>query len=112
MLKTCAIDQGTFKYIQILAKAISGEEQLLVRGWRDCGYHADILEKFERAENEDESVKARCLGGGRITHNPECRTIHIYGYSQGFGRCDHAETQKIVEQEFPDFKVTWTNEGY
>ena len=53
-----------------------------------------------------------CPGGGRITHDPAAKTIFIYGYSQGYGRCDHDKTQAIIQESYPDYQVTWSNDGY
>lgn len=38
----------------------------------------------------------------------------IYGYSQGYGRADHALTKEILENSgiYEDYTITWTNEGY
>ena len=108
-IKPISIDsEGTFKYIQILIepadpndKNTGSEKYLIVRGWQECAFHADVLEKFqyEEMQNEGElnfAYTSSCPGGGRISHDPETKNIVIYGYSQGFGRADHSETQKIV----------------
>ena len=112
MFKGCIIDKGVFKYIQIACKMPDGSQQLVVRGWADCPYHADVLEKFDATENQSQQCQLSCPGGGRIEHDVPAKKIKIFGYSQGFGRCDHAETQRIVQQDFPDYEVTWSNEGY
>ena len=112
---------GVFKYIQIEVipkNKDSGEQNhLIVRGWSDCGYHAQILDKFIKKEllkNQELAQKytAECPGGGRIRHDEANKKIEIYGYSQGFGRCDHQITQGFIQQEYPDYEVTWSNEGY
>ena len=113
---------GVFKYIQIslMPQVDIGEdvgEVVIVRGYSDCAYHADILDKFVQKElnqHEDlrESWQADCPGGGRIEVNEAERTLLIYGYSQGFGRADHAVTKIIIEESMPDYTVTWNNEGY
>ena len=93
------------------------ESYLIVRGFKDCPYHADILEKFEETElKADEELeiyyRTSCPGGGRINHDENNKKIEIYGYSQGFGRCDHQITQGYMQEEFPDYEITWSNEGY
>ena len=67
---------------------------MIVRGFSDCAYHADILDKFVQTElSEDQELAqnytVECPGGGRIRHDEANKRIEIYGYSQGFGRCDH-----------------------
>ena len=49
--------EGSFKYIQILIEPqdqsdpnTGSDSYLIVRGWRDCAYHADVLEKFQNEE--------------------------------------------------------------
>ena len=54
-IKPTRIDgHGVFKYIQILiepkdknAEETGSDEYVIVRGWKDCGYHADVLDKFQ-----------------------------------------------------------------
>ena len=128
LIKPAVFDShGVFKYIQIkltpVSKELVGEdahEVVIVRGWQDCGYHADILQRFRETEfAEDESLEElftlSCPGGGRVDIDSDQKKFQIYGYSQGFGRCDHALSQAILEgpdSPFADHEVTWSNEGY
>lgn len=57
-------------------------------------------------------VDCKILGGGRLTFDPSNRKVHIYGYSVDYGRANHSLTKEIMLQSFPDYEVTWTNEGY
>ena len=44
---------------------------------------ADIYDIFENHLTKiDKQLKGKCLGGGRIRHEPENKEIHVYGYSQ------------------------------
>ena len=88
-----------------------------MRGYADCPYHADILAKFQERElDAHEELRtqwsADCPGGGRVNVSADAKTVFIYGYSQGFGRCDHTVTQALVREAMPDYDVTWSNEGY
>ena len=74
-------------------------------------YHGDIYDRIA-PKIEKLGPKCECVGGGRIFHDAEKKTIEIYGYSQGFGLADHAESARILEKKYPDYKVTWSNEGY
>ena len=108
---------GVFKYIQIQLDMDDEEPYTIVRGWLDCPYHADILAKFNAQELGNEKdlkdkVHASCPGGGRIKVVEQEKTVHIYGYSQGFGRCDHTVSQKLVQESHEGYTVTWSNEGY
>ena len=111
---------GVFKYIQIrlLPKGTNTETEpvTVVRGYLDCPYHADILAKFDERELSQEDLSSEwdseCPGGGRINVDSSAKTLLIYGYSQGFGRCDHSLTQSLIQEALPDYEVTWSNEGY
>lgn len=52
------------------------------------------------------------LGGGRISHEPKEKKIHIYGYSQGYGKADHEVAAKLVKDAYPGYKITISDEGY
>ena len=96
---------GVFKYIQIelrpTASNSDGQLVTLVRGYLDCPYHADILCKFNETEMTkdselEENWMVSCPGGGRINVQEDSKELLIYGYSQGFGRCDHTLTQALI----------------
>ena len=80
MVLSVIIDKGVFKYIQIEC-TIAGQQHLLIRGWKDCNYHADILAKFNNTENPHGQWQTECPGGGRIEHNDQEKKIVIFGYS-------------------------------
>ncbi|XP_064249716.1 14 kDa phosphohistidine phosphatase isoform X1 [Passer domesticus] len=69
---------------------------------------------FERTAEElaPLGLSCECLGGGRLSHRPQERKIHVYGYSVGFGRADHAVTTEKLKAEYPDYEITWADEGY
>lgn len=98
---------GSFKYIQIICQTDQGD-QTVVRGWRDCDYHADILDKFQK--DEPQNGKVWCPGGGRITIDGQ--KITVFGYSIGFGRANHEKTCEILKEAMPGFHMEWNNEGY
>nr|XP_032626680.1 14 kDa phosphohistidine phosphatase [Chelonoidis abingdonii] len=72
---------------------------------------ADIYDKTA-AEIEKQGYDCECLGGGRISHQSKEKKIHVYGYSVGFGRAKHSVSTKILKDEYPDYAVTWADEGY
>ena len=108
LIKPVVLDSnGVFKYIQILIKhKLPGpdtEDTVIIRGSVDCEYHADVLQKFDAMEfGQDASLqgsfKLSCPGGGRVEVNEAAKTLVFYGYSQGFGRANHAQTKEIVEK--------------
>lgn len=83
--------EGVFKYIQIEVKDKEdpAKKRLLVRGYKDCDYHADILERFTIKEVVSQGLSSIISysppGGGRIEHLPDEKKLKIYGYSMGFG---------------------------
>lgn len=105
--------QGKFKYILIeVTDSETKEKKFIVRGYKDCSYHVDILDKVEPTIAKHK-CRAKCVGGGRILHKPEVKAILIYGYSQGFGRADHQIAHKLIQSHFPEYTdVSWSNEGY
>lgn len=83
-----------------------------MRGYKRCSYHVDIFETVEPGILKLK-CKATCVGGGRILHNPEAKSIFIFGYSQGFGRADHTISHKLVKEKYSNYTdISWSNEGY
>ncbi|KAK6046239.1 Janus/Ocnus family protein [Cooperia oncophora] len=86
------------------------ETKHIVRGYYKCHFHVDIL----RAAREDAgpSYSLKCIGGGRIRHEDDAKEILVYGYSHGFGQADHSITVDILKKRYPDYHITFSNEGY
>ncbi|CAI5439789.1 unnamed protein product [Caenorhabditis angaria] len=103
--------KGVFKYILIkCVEKSSKAEKLVVRGYYRCNFHADILDETRTATPSDFTLK--CIGGGRIQHNDLDKNILVYGYSQGYGRADHQITVDILKRKYPDYCITFSNDGY
>uniref|UniRef100_A0A0K0F9U1 Sex-regulated protein janus-B n=1 Tax=Strongyloides venezuelensis TaxID=75913 RepID=A0A0K0F9U1_STRVS len=111
-IKNVDIDpSGVFKYILIEATDKSTKEsKMIVRGYGNCPYHADILDNVKEKETKD--VKFRCVGGGRINHDKDRKNILVYGYSVGYGKADHQVSVDILKKDYPDYDITFSNEGY
>ncbi|CAG9580966.1 unnamed protein product [Danaus chrysippus] len=105
--------EGVFKYILInlYDKNLSESEpqKVLVRGYKRCNYHSDI---FDEVQAKLSPLDCEPLGGGRISHDPENKKIHIYGYSQGYGKADHEITAKLVKEAYPAYTISISDEGY
>lgn len=113
-MKDVDIDsEGKFKYILIkVTDPDVKEEKFIVRGYKSCSYHDDILSLVEPSIRKH-GCTATCVGGGRIRHDPKVKSLFIYGYSQGYGRADHTISQKLLKEKFPDYHdISWSNEGY
>jgi len=120
-IKPVLLDRnGIFKYIQIrltLSAGDGSDSYVIVRGSADCAFHADALAKFHiELENQglSQDIDAECPGGGRVNVNEANKSIQIYGYSQGFGRANHAQSKEIIDGsgQYEGYTVTWSNEGY
>ena len=105
-------EDGVFKYIQIKCN----ENYIYIRGSKDCKYHKYIYNKFLNEINNNHLDKnlCKCLGGGRIKKSIKEKKIKIYGYSKTFGRIknQHEITKQILQKYYPEYEITWTNEGY
>jgi len=115
---------GRFKYACLrVSPPRGGAPFLAVRSGRGY-YHADVA---EAAIDRFEALGYRCepLGGGRIVRSdggPGGASVHIYGYSVGFGGAeggppgrgmrDHAAVAELVAQALPSHSVTHSSDGY
>ncbi|XP_061887685.1 14 kDa phosphohistidine phosphatase [Entelurus aequoreus] len=106
---------GVFKYvlIRVHSKEEGDDTEVdIVRGYGWAEFHADIYEKVSEELEKDGLLDCECVGGGRIRHDAQDKKIHVYGYSIGFGRANHAVTTEKLKVQYPDYEVTWDNEGY
>ncbi|XP_051022181.1 14 kDa phosphohistidine phosphatase isoform X2 [Acomys russatus] len=72
---------------------------------------ADIYDKVS-GELQKNGYDCECLGGGRISHQSQDRKIHVYGYSMGYGRAQHSVSTEKIKAKYPDYEVTWADDGY
>jgi hypothetical protein len=87
---------GEFKYILIDIKDTESEKEMaVVRGYKDCSTHTNILYEFERDEicsvpiTYKKNWKVWPSGGGIINYDIEQNKIVISGSSDKYGRGDH-----------------------
>ncbi|XP_043913741.1 14 kDa phosphohistidine phosphatase [Protopterus annectens] len=103
---------GVFKYVLIRVEPPNGEQSKdIVRGYAWADYHADIYDDVS-AQIKKHGLICECLGGGRIKHKSQQKKIHVYGYSVGFGQANHEVSTEKLKAMYPDYEVTWSNEGY
>ncbi|CAG0909568.1 unnamed protein product, partial [Cyprideis torosa] len=79
-------------------------------GFQWALYHGDIYDDF--MASLDESLDSECVGGGRIEHDPQSKTLNVYGYSQGFGQADHNQSAQLLKAKYPGYAITSSNDGY
>ncbi|KAF5284071.1 hypothetical protein FQA39_LY17120 [Lamprigera yunnana] len=119
---------GVFKYILLEAHGASvDDKKYLVRGYAICNYH--VIDNFDLiavdvndlVTKELQKLKERgdlpkwstkVLGGGRIIHDSSQKSIKVYGYSQAYGKADHATTVELLRKVYDDYDITWSDEGY
>lgn len=108
-------DNGVFKYVQIYVscKDNSKVNKIVVRGYNGLEYHKQMFNKFEKDEKDSlMNCRAKCIGGGRIEISSKEKFIYVYGYSKRYGKCDHELSIKLIKTQYPDYKYSWSNEGY
>ncbi|KAL0113259.1 hypothetical protein PUN28_012426 [Cardiocondyla obscurior] len=104
---------GKFKYILInVQDNVNKASKKIVRGYARAQWHADIFDEVEEQIKKYAGLKAKCVGGGRIEHDPDEKTIKVYGYSQGFGKADHQVSVELLKKKYPAYNITWSDEGY
>ncbi|XP_033850886.3 14 kDa phosphohistidine phosphatase isoform X2 [Acipenser ruthenus] len=107
---------GVFKYVLIrvhsTAKGEDTPSKDIVRGYAWAEYHADIYDKVAADLEKGGSLDCECIGGGRINHNSQQKKIHVYGYSMGFGRANHSVSTEKLKSRYPDYEISWADEGY
>lgn len=113
-LPSVFVPEGTWKYVLIRAEGVDGPKHL-VRGRRGAAYHMDAASPTVQAL-EEHGCTFEVLGGGRIRHDTDEKTILIYGHSYGFpwnGPSLHHISRDLCSAAFPAYKsVDWTDEGY
>ncbi|XP_050680518.1 14 kDa phosphohistidine phosphatase-like [Leptidea sinapis] len=104
---------GVFKYIllKVYEKVTNNQEPeiTILRGYKRCNYHSDI---YEEVQAKLAPLDCEPLGGGRISYDPQSKKIHIYGYSQGYGKADHEIAAKLLKDVLPGYVITISDEGY
>ena len=106
-------DEGKFKYILIKLKNKSEKKsRFIVRGYKWATFHAGIFDKLEK-ELKAAGYDCKCVGGGRIQHNPKEKKIFVYGHSWCYGRANHSCTVSLLQEKYPDYvSISFSNEGY
>ncbi len=112
LLPSVSIDEGAHKYVLITATSPSpsnSSQQTFVYSRRHAKYHVNVAEEFVPQLECYGYTSIRVAGGGRILRNDTEKKIHIFGYSYGFGKADHAVAKEIVELSgnYRGYEITW-----
>ncbi|KYM98263.1 Sex-regulated protein janus-A, partial [Cyphomyrmex costatus] len=70
----------------------------------------DIFDEVDEQIKKHAGLQANCVGGGRIEHDPDEKTIKVYGYSQGFGKADHQVSVELLKKKYPAYNITCSDE--
>lgn len=109
-----AIDSGTFKYVLLrIYDERTNRSKLIVRGDSRAPYHNDIYQFAKRSLHKiDDSLKIDTVGGGRMEHDVQTRTLKIYGHSMAFGQAPHDITADILRRAMPLYEISVSYAGY
>ncbi|XP_062921003.1 si:dkey-51e6.1 [Mobula hypostoma] len=101
---------GVFKYILVrLSRRDGSEHKDIVRGTKSAEFHNHIFEKL-CSEMEKLELECKCLGGGKIQHNPKEKKIRVFGLSTGFGKADHSVSVEKLKSVYKNYEVTWSDD--
>jgi phosphohistidine phosphatase len=112
------IANGAHKYVLVEANAKTASNKAakehFVISKRGAAYHRNAAEPLLHQLEQSNHHNIRVTGGGRISFDESKQTIHIFGYSYGFGLADHQLTKQVIQSDprYRDYDITWSNDGY
>ncbi|KAL7550636.1 hypothetical protein ACHAWF_013855 [Thalassiosira exigua] len=115
VIPSVSIDDGAYKYVLVTAcEPSSNKTRKFVYSRRNASYHRNVAEQLIPQLEGQGYRDIRITGGGRILRDDEEKKVHIFGYSYGFGRANHALAKDVVQQSanYQGYTVTWSNDGY
>ncbi|XP_015182753.1 PREDICTED: sex-regulated protein janus-A-like isoform X2 [Polistes dominula] len=75
--------KGVFKYMLLnIHDKATDDYKPVVRGYLSAAWHDDVFEQTKEQVKKYSDLEVKSLGGGRIQHDPEIKSIRVYGYSQ------------------------------
>ncbi|KAL2737535.1 ocnus, partial [Vespula maculifrons] len=72
----------------------------------------NVYEETTKQLKQYPDLEVESLGGGRILHDPEKKSIKVYGYSQGYGKADHQVSVELLKKKYTDYDITYSDDGY
>jgi len=108
------VADGKWKYVQVRL-TVEGHSKLVVRSFKNHKFHAEMYQVLmKEVKKKNPSIQGDVIGGGRIVKDSKQKSISIYGYSKTFGRCEgcNEKSAEIISLAFPDYSVTWSDDGY
>nr|KAF7412911.1 hypothetical protein H0235_012762 [Vespula pensylvanica] len=94
--------------IEFYEKCIGFEQKLRVNDDDDDNVYEETTKQLKQYPD----LEVESLGGGRILHDPEKKSIKVYGYSQGYGKADHQVSVELLKKKYTDYDITYSDDGY
>jgi 23S rRNA-/tRNA-specific pseudouridylate synthase len=96
------LSPGRNKYVLIKVETQVGDVRWFVKSAspKECGgpYHANVAEDLVEWIHTAGFEKVTVTGGGRIDYIPTSNRAHVYGFSYGFGKGDHARAAELITE--------------
>ncbi|XP_003394282.1 sex-regulated protein janus-A-like [Bombus affinis] len=105
-------DHGKFKYV--LIKVFDERKNVfkhIVRGYLGHERHYEIYREVAFKVDTIRDLRTSCVGGGKIEHDPDKKTIKVYGYSVDFGMADHELSVSLLKKKYPDHTIIHIDES-
>lgn len=99
------------KYVLVEISTPEGDSKIVARAKRGAAYHRDVYEPFQQ-QARTKNIHASMMGGGRIEVNSALKTLLVYGYSVDFGKADHKVTVSLAQEQFPEWDISYSDDGY
>ena len=107
---------GEHKYVQVIVSvkgAPKGVSKPIVTSTAGLMYHPDMYDAAMK-KLKPLGITGRVVGGGRINLDHGAKTASVWGYSKSFGRAEgcNKRSAEIIGRFHPDYRVTWSDDGY
>ncbi|CAJ1943483.1 unnamed protein product [Cylindrotheca closterium] len=103
---TVQLSQGANKYVLI---KVDGKDDkihwfVVSASPSECGgpYHVNVAEDTMEWIRAAGFQRITVTGGGRIDFNPDSGRAHVYGFSYGFGKGDHAKAAELIDAYYKE----------
>jgi hypothetical protein len=88
----------------IVATVKDKTERVVLRSNTLAKYHKDIYQEI--LFDTDYKLNVTVNGGGKLYFNDYDKTIWVWGVSTDFGAPDYKKVVDLLQQRYPDFKIT------
>ena len=109
---TVDLAEGEWKYVAIDIR-LKGVAKRIVTSTAHLKFHPDMYEAAMK-KLAPLGIQGTVIGGGRVSLDHKAKKCAIWGYSKSFGRakgCNERSAEQVREA-YPDYEVTWSDDGY